>query len=108
GRGLNPATQFVRRGPEEMHSRELLDTAYKLTVVSASSGGVFIAIWKRRSIISTAREHFQALRRVVAMAPDVEFIVAELKPNGGGTLKDRVNKLEVESTRQLEMLEGQN
>jgi len=92
----------------EMHSLEILDAVYKACVAGGTFGGVFVAIWKRRSIITTVRENFQALKRVVAMAPDVEFIVAEPKPNGGGTLKDRVNKLESESTRHTEMLEGQN
>lgn len=87
---------------------QVLDTAYKITVITASGGGVIVAVWKRRPIINSVSEFFAGLRAIVAMRPDLEFVVRELKPNSGSTLKDRVTKLEKESTRQLEILENQN
>ncbi len=72
---------------------QLLHTAYELFVVIGGIGGACLALWKRRTIVIKVKEFFHGVSSLVAMRSKLEFIVSELTPNGGSSLKDTVTKI---------------
>lgn len=94
---------------------QLVHTVYEACMIAATSGSAVLLVWQRRKVFTAVREFVAGIVALVHIRAKLETIVKELTTNGGSSIKDRVNALEGdvqtlkrESTKQIEILEGQN
>lgn len=98
-----------------MSFAQFVHTTYEFCMVAATSGSAVLLVWQRRRVFTAVSEFVAGVVALVHIRTKLETIVKELTTNGGSSIKDRVTVLEgdvkslkVESTKQIEMLEGQN
>lgn len=105
-----------------MSFAQFVHTTYEACVIAATSGSAVLLVWQRRRVFGAVREFVAGVVALVHIRTKLELIVKELTTNGGSSIKDRVTTLEGdvqtmrgdvqtlkgESTRQIEILEGQN
>src|SRR6185437_5537289 len=67
---------------------DVLDVIYKTTVILTFAGASLLLIMKGGRI-------FDGIRSLIAIAPQLKEIVKEFRPNGGSSMRDQLNRLEL-------------